>query len=161
DQVGRKGVPVLLSTGMATLDEARDAVVVLRAAGATKLALFHCVSSYPAAGEDCNLRAIATLRDELRAPVGFSDHTLGIAAAVAAVAAGARLLEKHLTLDKTMSGPDHRASLEPQEMRALVDGIRRVERWLGDGTKAPRPAELDVRAVARRSLHWKRGLPSG
>jgi N,N'-diacetyllegionaminate synthase len=160
DHVARARLPVLLSTGMASLDEVRAAVDVLRAHG-TSLALFHCVSSYPASASDCNLRAMATMRTAFDVPVGFSDHTLGVDVALAAVAMGAELIEKHLTLDTTMAGPDHRASLAPGDFARLVRGIRDVESALGDGVKAPRPAEIDVRSVARRSLFWARDVAAG
>ncbi len=158
--VAGAGVPLLLSTGMASLDDvaaARDLVV---AAGAP-LALFHCVSSYPAAASDCNLRAMASMRAAFQCPVGFSDHTLGVDMGLAAVAAGAELYEKHLTLSRSMAGPDHRASLEPEEMKRLIVALRGVEAALGDGDKRPRPAELEVRRVARRSLFWTAKLRAG
>jgi N-acetylneuraminate synthase/N,N'-diacetyllegionaminate synthase len=158
--VAKMRLPVLLSTGMATMEEVRAAraVVVEKAA---PLALFHCVSSYPAQAADCNLRAMAAMRTAFGCPVGFSDHTLGTTVATAAVALGAELVEKHLTLDCSMEGPDHRASLEPDGMRRLVEVIRATEAALGDGVKAPRPAEQDVRRVARRSLFWTMDLSPG
>jgi sialic acid synthase SpsE len=110
------------------------------------------VSAYPAPIEEMNLRAMSTLRDRFGCPVGLSDHTLGIAIALAAVARGATIVEKHLTLDKAMPGPDHRASLEPREFAELVRGIRAIEASLGDGDKRPMPCEADVRRVARKSL---------
>jgi N-acetylneuraminate synthase/N,N'-diacetyllegionaminate synthase len=155
EHVAAAGLPILLSTGMADLDETRAAVDVVRARGAA-VAVFHCVSSYPALPDDANLKAMATLRQALACPVGFSDHTLGVAVATAAVALGAELVEKHLTLDVTMEGPDHRASLDPRGMKELVAAIRAAEAAVGDGVKAPRPAEEDVRRVARRSLFWAR-----
>jgi N-acetylneuraminate synthase/N,N'-diacetyllegionaminate synthase len=150
--VAGKGLPVILSTGMSTLDEVVVAVDTIRGAGCRALAVLHCVSDYPARPEDANLHAMATLAAALAAPVGFSDHTPGIAVALAAVALGAAIVEKHLTLDRTLPGPDHAASLEPAELAALVAGVRAVEAALGDGVKAPRGAELANREVARRSL---------
>ncbi|GMV41774.1 MAG: sialic acid synthase [Myxococcales bacterium] len=151
-RVARTGLPVLLSTGMSTLGEAEAAVQVIRGAGTTDLALFHCVSSYPAPPEETNLRAMETLAVAFGVPVGLSDHTQGTAVSLAAVALGASLLEKHFTLDRTLPGPDHRASLEPAELVALVQGARTIEVALGHGRKEPVPAELDTRLVARRSL---------
>jgi N-acetylneuraminate synthase/N,N'-diacetyllegionaminate synthase len=150
--------PLLLSTGMATLDEVRAAVALVETC---PLALFHCVSNYPAQPADCNLRAIATLRDATHRPVGWSDHTHGIDVTVAAVALGAELVEKHFTIDRTLPGPDHRASLEPDELAAMVRGIRNAEAALGDGIKQPRPSEASVAAVARRSLCYGESLASG
>ena len=153
--------PVLLSTGMCTLEEVATAVDTLRAAGDPPLAILHCVSAYPAPAADTNLRAMDTLRARFDVPVGLSDHTLGIEIALAAVARGAAVLEKHLTLDRTLPGPDHRASLEPADFAALVRGARAIEAALGDGVKRPMPSELDTRAVARRSLVAARALPAG
>jgi N,N'-diacetyllegionaminate synthase len=159
--VAAKGRPVLLSTGMSTLDEVAAAVETIRVAGDPPLAILHCVSAYPAPVEDTNLRAMDTLRARFGRPVGLSDHTLGIEIALAAVARGAAVLEKHLTLDRALPGPDHRASLEPTDFAALVRGVRAIERALGDGNKRPMPSELDTRAVARRSLVAARSLPAG
>jgi N-acetylneuraminate synthase/N,N'-diacetyllegionaminate synthase len=159
--VAAKGRPVLLSTGMSTLDEVAAAVETIRAAGDPPLAILHCVSAYPAPAEDTNLRAMDTLRARFGCPVGLSDHSLGLEIALAAVARGAAALEKHLTLDRALPGPDHRASLEPAQFAALVRGVRTVEAALGDGDKRPMPSELDTRAVARRSLVAARALPAG
>jgi N-acetylneuraminate synthase/N,N'-diacetyllegionaminate synthase len=156
-----KGKPMLMSTGMCTLDEVAHAVAVIRESGDPPLALFHCVTSYPAAPADSNLRAIGALRAAFRVPVGWSDHTEGLAVSVAAVAAGAQLLEKHFTLDRGLPGPDHRASLEPDELRGLVEAVRLTESALGDGVKRPVPAEISIAAAARRSLHAARTLPAG
>lgn len=153
--------PVLLSTGMATLDEVATAVETLGAAGDPPVAILHCVSAYPAPVGDTNLRAMDTLRVRFGCPVGLSDHSLGIEVALAAVARGAAVLEKHLTVDRALPGPDHRASLEPADFAALVRGVRAVEAALGDGIKRPMPSEIDTRAVARRSLVAARGLPAG
>jgi sialic acid synthase SpsE len=159
--LARKGRPLLVSTGMCDLDDVRAAVDAVRSAADPPLALFHCVSSYPAAAADANLRAMDTLRESFGCPVGFSDHTPGIAVSLAAVALGAELIEKHLTLDRSMSGPDHAASLEPAELAALVRGVREVEAARGDGVKRPRPAELAVAQVARKSLHYRVDLAQG
>jgi N-acetylneuraminate synthase/N,N'-diacetyllegionaminate synthase len=160
-RLARRGRPLLISTGMADMIEVAAAVDTVAANGDVPLALFHCVSSYPAAPEDANMRAIETLRRAFGVPVGWSDHTPGIEMPLAAVAAGATLIEKHLTLDRALPGPDHQASLEPDALAAMVRAIRAVEASLGTGVKAPVPAEADVARVARRSLHWSRSLPSG
>ena len=164
ERVGATGLPVILSTGMATLAEVRDAVDALEGAGRGRrvgLVLLHCVSSYPAEPRDCNLRAMATLVEAFGVPVGFSDHTQGWEIAVAAVALGASVLEKHLTLDRSLPGPDHRASLEPAEFRAMVWALRSVESALGDGVKRPMPSEADVARVTRRSVVAARPLQRG
>jgi N-acetylneuraminate synthase/N,N'-diacetyllegionaminate synthase len=128
---------------------------------AQRTVLLHCVSAYPAPVESCNLRAIGTLRALYNRPVGFSDHTTGSAAALAAVALGACALEKHLTLDRTLPGPDHAASLEPEELSELVGGVRAIEAALGSPPKRPQPVEQDVRAVARRGVVAARALSAG
>ena len=161
DHIARKGRPLLMSTGMATLDEVRCAVDTVRRAGNDALALLQCTSAYPAPIERANLRSIATLAETFAVPVGYSDHTLGTTAAFAAVALGASIVEKHLTTDRTLAGPDHAASLEPQEFAALVRGVRDVEAALGDGVKAPAPEEHAIAAVARRSLVAARQLRAG
>jgi N-acetylneuraminate synthase/N,N'-diacetyllegionaminate synthase len=156
-----KGRPLVLSTGMSTFTEVADAVAAIRAAGDPPLAILHCVSSYPAPAAETNLRAMDTVRAAFGVPVGLSDHTLGLEISLAAVARGAAVIEKHFTLDKTLPGPDHRASLAPLELAALVNGIRAVESALGDGVKQPTPAELETRAVARKSLVAARALRAG
>ena len=161
ERLARRGLPLLVSTGMADMAEVAAAVDAIAAAGDPPLALFHCVSRYPARVEDANLRAIGTMRAAFSVPVGWSDHSPGIELPLAAVALGAAMVEKHLTLDRTMAGPDHAASLEPDEMRAMVDGIRAVESALGSGRKVPVAAEGAIAAVARRSLHWARSLAVG
>lgn len=161
EHVARKGRPMIVSTGMADLDEVRAAVEVIRGSGNLEIVLLHCVSSYPACPESVNLRSMHTLAKEFSVPVGFSDHTMGIEVPLAAVALGAKVIEKHLTLDRNLAGPDHRASLEPDEFAALVRGIRIVESSLGDGCKQPTRDELDTAAVARKSLVSARGLIRG
>jgi N-acetylneuraminate synthase len=160
-RLARKGRPLLMSTGMCDLQEVAAAVKVIRAHGDPPLALFHCVSNYPAMPAECNLRAMVTLRDHFDVPTGWSDHTLGTSVSVAAVALGACLLEKHLTLDQTLSGPDHKASLEPNDFARLVQEVRAIESALGSGVKAPNASELAVARVARKSLHWAMSLPLG
>ena len=159
--VARKGKPIILSTGMATLDEVAEAVRTIEAAGNTKLVLLHCTTNYPADPRCVNLRAMRTLSAAFGYPVGFSDHTPGIEVSLAAAALGACVIEKHFTLDRNLPGPDHQASLEPSELQALVHGIRNVESALGDGIKRPAASELVNLPVARRSLHWRRSLAAG
>jgi N-acetylneuraminate synthase len=161
EYLARKGRPLILSTGMSTLAEVEEAVRVLETAGATKLTLLHCVTEYPAPFEQVNLRAMQTLRSAFGLPVGYSDHTPGIEIAVAAVALGAEVVEKHFTLDRSLPGPDHSASLEPQELRQMVEAIRHVEAALGTGIKAPAPCELPNLPIARKSLVAARPLSAG
>lgn len=151
-QVGRKGKDVILSTGMATLEEVEIAFRILVDSGAGSVFLLHCTSNYPTPFEEVNLRAMLTLKEHFGVPVGYSDHTMGIEAAVAAVALGAVIIEKHLTLDKTLPGPDHKASLEPGEFAAMVKAIRNIEKALGDGEKQPQASELRIRPVVQKSL---------
>lgn len=161
--VGRYAMPVMLSTGMATLDEVGAALHALEAAGAprARITILHCTTEYPAPMEDVNLRAMLALHDAFGVAVGYSDHTVGIEIPVAAVALGATVIEKHFTTDRSLPGPDHRASLEPAELAAMVAAIRNVERALGDGRKQPTAAELKNAAVARRSLVAARAIRQG
>jgi N,N'-diacetyllegionaminate synthase len=161
EHLARLGRPLILSTGMATLEEVRDAVQSIRAVSTVPVALLQCVSNYPAAAADTNLRAMETMRAEFAVAVGYSDHTLGNAISLAAVALGACVIEKHLTLDRTMPGPDHAASAEPAELSALVAGIRAVEVALGDGIKRPAASEANTASVARRSLVAARAIAQG
>jgi N-acetylneuraminate synthase/N,N'-diacetyllegionaminate synthase len=159
--IAAKGRPIILSTGMADLAEVAAACAVIRQHGNPSLVLMHCVSQYPAAPADCNLRAMQTLRQAFGVPVGFSDHTLGIQTALAAVALGAAVIEKHFTLDRSLPGPDHQASATEGELQALVKGIRDVEAALGDGVKRMVEAERDTAAIARRSLCVAADLAAG
>jgi len=159
--LAEKGKPLILSTGMSTLGEVETAVGVIRSCGNPPLALLHCVSNYPANPVDANLRAMRTMEMAFGIPVGFSDHTLGIEIPLAAVALEACIIEKHFTLDRTLPGPDHRASLEPSELSAMVQGIHKIESALGDGLKRPAASEDDSAAVARRSLVAAQEIPAG
>jgi N,N'-diacetyllegionaminate synthase len=161
EHVGSKGRPVILSTGMSTLSEVEEAVHVLQAAGVTQLTLLHCVTEYPAPYAEVNLRAMQTLKDAFGLPVGYSDHTSGIDIAIAATALGAEVIEKHFTLDRSLPGPDHAASLEPGELRHMVAAIRHVEAALGDGIKAPAHCELPNISVARKSVVAAHSLSAG
>jgi N,N'-diacetyllegionaminate synthase len=159
--LAHRGRPLLVSTGMADMLEVAAALDAIADSGDPPVALLHCVSSYPADPTDANLRAIATMRATFGVPVGWSDHTTGLELPLAAVAAGAALIEKHLTLDRTRPGPDHRASLEPAAFRDMVAGIRLVEGAMGSGDKVPAAAERAIAALARKSLHWGGSLPAG
>jgi N,N'-diacetyllegionaminate synthase len=159
--VGGLGLPVILSTGMGDMDEVEAAVTTLRGAGLADLTLLQCVSNYPADPADANLRVMDAYASAFGVAVGLSDHTPGIVVAIAAVARGAACVEKHLTLDRSLPGPDHQASLEPGEFKAMVAAIRDVERALGDGVKRPAPGELAIRSVARKSLVAARDIPAG
>jgi N,N'-diacetyllegionaminate synthase len=159
--LARKGRPLILSTGMSTLGEVEEAVNVLQSAGVKQLTLLHCLTEYPAPYAEVNLRAMQTLKSAFGLPVGYSDHTPGIDIAVAAVALGAEVIEKHFTMDRSLPGPDHAASLEPIELRQMVAAIRHVEVALGTGIKSPAPCELPNLPVARKSLVAARSLPAG
>jgi N,N'-diacetyllegionaminate synthase len=144
--------PLIVSTGMSDMDEVTSAVGAIRDAAEVPIVLLHCVSLYPAPSAGSNLFAMDTMRTAFGVPVGFSDHTEGTAVALAAVALGADMLEKHLTTDRSLPGPDHAASLEPEELRTLIAGIRAVESARGDGVKRPLPAEAATAAAARKSV---------
>jgi N,N'-diacetyllegionaminate synthase len=165
-----KGVPLIVSSGMATLDEIQRAVAVIAAArkqaGHTQplsevLTILHCTSNYPALCADVNLRAMQTIAAETGLPAGYSDHTLGVAVSTAAVALGATVIEKHFTIDRNLPGPDHKASLSPEELAQLVRQIRDVEAALGSPVKQPAPSELPVRELVRRSVTAIKPLPAG
>jgi N,N'-diacetyllegionaminate synthase len=154
EHLARFGKPLILSTGMATLGEIEAALDVLVSAGAVReqITVLHCNTEYPTPMRDVNLRAMLRIRDAFGVAVGYSDHTRGIEVAVAAVALGATVIEKHFTLDRSLPGPDHKASLEPAELAAMVAAIRNIEQALGDGIKRPTPSEVKNRPIARKSL---------
>lgn len=186
-RAARAGLPIIVSTGMATMDDVAGALGVLafgltaasgarpshaafaaalampegRAALRRHVTVLHCTTQYPAPPESANLRAMDSIAIRFDVPVGYSDHTLGIGVAIAAAARGATVIEKHLTLDRNMPGPDHRASLEPAAFGAMVEGIRAAEAALGDGIKAPHPVEVPNIAIARKSLVARRAIPAG
>jgi N,N'-diacetyllegionaminate synthase len=153
-QIGAMGQPVILSTGMANLGEIEAALAVLEQAGTprSEITALHCTTEYPAPPEEVNLRAMQTIAQAFDVAVGYSDHTEGIAVPVAAVAMGARVIEKHLTLNRNLPGPDHKASLEPEQFAAMVCSIRTTEQALGDGIKRPTPSEQANLPVVRKSL---------
>jgi len=162
-QIGKYGIPIILSTGMATLDEIEAALNILEGAGTprNKITALHCNTEYPTPMEDVNLNAMLTMRDELGVQVGYSDHTLGIEIPIAAIAMGATVIEKHFTLDRTLPGPDHHASIEPNELKALVLAIRNVEKAMGDGTKKPSPSEVKNIPVVRKSIVAGKQIKAG
>ncbi len=155
------GLPVILSTGMTTLDEVGAALAVLAAAGGDDVTLLHCTSLHPAPPETLNLRAMVTMAERFARPVGYSDHSLDDYASIAAVALGARVIEKHFTLDRTLPGPDHQASLEPDALAAMITRLRQTVTALGDGEKRPAPGEIETAALVRRSWHAMRDLVAG
>lgn len=162
--IARKGKDIILSTGMAHLQEVKDAVEVIEKEGVdrNRITVLHCNTEYPTHMEDVNLKAMNHIAKELGVKVGYSDHTLGIEVPIAAVALGACVIEKHFTLDRNLPGPDHTASLEPGELKAMVEGIRNIEKAIGGtGFKEPSKSEQKNMAVARKSLHTSRGLKKG
>lgn len=161
EYIAQKGKPIILSTGMGTLGEIEEAINTIKKAENEDIILLHCITSYPSKFESLNLRAIKTLKWAFKLPVGFSDHSLGIYAPIAAVALGAVVIEKHFTLDKNLPGPDHKASLDPNELKEMVNAIRLIEKALGNGIKRPTPEEEEIKKVARRSIVAKIDIPKG
>ncbi|MBR3534014.1 MAG: N-acetylneuraminate synthase [Clostridiales bacterium] len=159
--LAKTGKPAVMSTGMCEMDEIEAAIKVLRENGTTDIKLLHCNTEYPTPFEDVNLKAMQTIRDAFDLEVGYSDHTKGIEVPVAAVALGATVIEKHFTLDRNMEGPDHKASLEPDELTAMVSSIRHIEQALGNGDKTPSPSEKKNIAIARKSIVAKRAIKAG
>ncbi len=159
--LAKKGLPIIISTGMATISDVEEAVEAIRSEGNEQISILHCVSNYPAAPEDCNLRAMDTIAQAFGLPVGWSDHTMDSEISWAAVARGALIIEKHITLDHNLPGPDHRASSEPAEFARFVKGIRAIEAALGNGVKRPTMAERETAKVGRRSLTARRDLAAG
>lgn len=160
-QIANYHKPIILSTGMATLKEVREAVKAIYSTGNKKLILLHCTSNYPTRHEDVNLKAMDTLKKEFNVAVGYSDHTEGIEVPIAAVTMGACVIEKHLTMDKGLPGPDHKVSLEPDEFKDMVNAIRNIEKIMGDGIKVPRQSELEIKKIARKSIVASRDIPMG
>lgn len=170
ESLAAKGVPLIISTGMATLDEIHHAVRLVREARhkagfegnlADALTILHCTSNYPAECSDVNLRAMRTIGEATGMPIGYSDHTLGVAVSTAAVALGATVIEKHFTLDRNLPGPDHKASLIPEELTTLIRQIRDVENSLGSSIKAPTASEWPIRDLVRRSVTTTRAVGAG
>ena len=157
-----KNKPVIMSTGMANLGEVEEAINTIRSVNSkAKLSLLHCTTNYPTPYEEVNLKAMQTLAAAFKLPVGYSDHTLGIEVPVAAVAMGAKIIEKHFTLDKNLPGPDHKASLEPDELKEMVTAIRNIEMAFGDRIKKPNKSEIEIIKVARRSLIATKDIRAG
>jgi len=159
--IARTKKPVVMSTGMCKMDEIQAAVDALKANGAPKIMLLHCNTEYPTPYEDVNLRAMATMRKRFGLEVGYSDHTLGIEVPSAAAAMGAVIIEKHFTLDRNMEGPDHKASLEPRELAAMVTAVRHIEKALGDGKKSVSTSERKNLVIARKSVVASRAIKRG
>lgn len=153
-KLGGLGKPVIISTGMAEMSEIEDAINVVTSSGTDikDITVLHCNTEYPTPMQDVNLAAMNTIKEVFKVPIGYSDHTLGIEIPIAAVALGATVIEKHFTLDNSMDGPDHKASLEPQELKKMVAAIRNIEQALGNGIKAPSPSEVKNKPIARKSI---------
>lgn len=161
--IGQQGLEVILSTGMSTLQEISDVLKVLDDSGTRRdqITVLHCTTEYPAPFEEINLRAMQTIAQAFNVKIGYSDHSVGIEVPIAAVAMGAQVIEKHFTLDRTLPGPDHQASLEPQELCAMVAAIRNVESALGNGVKQVTPSEWKNRNIARKSIVARQAIKLG
>ena len=160
--IAAKNKPIIMSTGMANLGEVEEAINTIREVNSkARISLLHCTTNYPTLYGEVNLKAIQTLVAAFKLPVGYSDHTLGIEVPVAAVAMGAKIIEKHFTLDKNLPGPDHKASLEPAELKEMVKEIRNIEVAMGDGIKKASKSEIEIMKVARRSLIATRDIRAG
>lgn len=160
-KIASYGKPVILSTGMSTLAQVATAYDTLLESSAPKVSLLHCTTNYPCPFDEVNLRAMLTLKEAFKCQVGYSDHTMGTEIPVAAVAMGAEIIEKHFTLDRTMEGPDHKASLEPAELKLMVEQIRHIEAGLGDGIKRPNKSEAENAKVVQKSILAKRPIKQG
>ena len=157
----KKNMPLIISTGMCNLSDVATAFDVLTEAGAKDITLLHCTTNYPCPKDEVNLRAMQTMKDAFKCKVGYSDHTMGTEIPIAAVAMGAEIIEKHFTLDRNMEGPDHKASLEPQELKYMVDCIRNIEVALGDGIKKPNASEVKISKVVLKSIVAKSPVKKG
>ena len=160
-KIAKWNIPMVMSTGMSDLEEVRESVKAILRAGNNKLIILHCISNYPTKHEEVNLKAIATLQKEFGLITGLSEHTTGIEVPIAAVALGAKVIEKHFTLDKNSSGPDHAISLEPNELKQMVISIRNIEKAMGDGIKTPRPSEIKMSQIARKSIVATKNIKQG
>ena len=161
--VGSRNMPVILSTGMATMEEVKEALKILTSYGLRKseITVLHCNTEYPTPFEDVNLRAMISIKEALGVEVGYSDHTLGLEVPIAAVSMGATVIEKHFTMDRNMEGPDHAASLEPHELKEMISAIRNIEKAMGDGVKKPSKSEAKNINVARRSIVASKNIKAG
>ena len=160
-KIGQTKKNVILSTGMSRLEEVEVAIKVLRENGSNNITVLQCNTDYPTPYSDVNLNAMLTMKEKLNVPIGYSDHTMGIEIPIAAVAMGATVIEKHFTLDRNMEGPDHKASLEPEELRAMVQAIRNVELALGEGVKTPSKSEEKNISIVRKSIVAKKNISKG
>lgn len=161
EKIGETRKPVIMSTGLATMNEIQNAIHLLSKYGISDIRLLQCTTQYPTAYEDVNLRCMETMKRQFGVEVGLSDHSSGIEVAIAAVAMGATVIEKHFTLDKNMEGPDHKASIEPEELNRMVESIRHVEKALGSGVKAPCESELENLYISRKSIVARRNIKKG
>lgn len=161
--IGKLDKTVILSTGMSNMDEIEAAINVLEEYGThrSKITVLHCTTSYPVPMSDVNLRAMQSIQNKFKVAVGYSDHSLGVEIPIAAVALGATVIEKHFTIDRNLPGPDHKASLEPPELKSMIDGIRNVEKALGDGVKRLMPGEIPNLPIARKSIVASRPIEAG
>ena len=159
-QIAAKGLPVILSSGMAVMEEVEDAIAAVYSTGNQQLAMLHCTSNYPCPPTEVNLRAMKTMQSKLECIVGYSDHTEGVQVSLMAVAMGAHILEKHFTLDKSMEGPDHKASLDPTELNAWVQEVRWTEKVLGSSEKKPNESELRIMQNVRKSIVAASNIPA-
>ena len=159
--VAKYGMPVILSTGMANLAQVAIAYDTLQEAGVKDISILHCTTNYPCPMNEVNLRAMQTMKEAFKCRVGYSDHTMGIEVPIAAVAMGAEIIEKHFTLDQNMEGPDHRASLNPEELKAMVSAIRHIEQALGDGIKQPNESEKKISKVVLKRIVASRPIKKG
>ncbi len=160
-EIAKTGKRVIISTGMSEMNEIKEALKVLRDNGTNDITVLHCTTEYPAPFDEVNLNVMSTLKNEFGYPIGYSDHTKGIEVPIAAVALGAEVIEKHFTLDRNMEGPDHKASLEPSELKAMVEGIRNIEKSLGTSEKKPSEIEIKNRLVARKSIVALKDIKAG
>ncbi len=159
--IAKWNLPIIISTGMSDLNEIKESVTALKKTGNSKLAIMHCTTNYPTPYEESNIRAMLTLKKEFGLLTGLSDHSMGIEVPLAAVALGAKIIEKHFTLDRNMPGPDHLASLEPNELKQMVTSIRNIEKALGTGKKTPFKSEQKIAEIARKSVVASRAIPTG
>jgi len=160
-KIARLNKPVILSTGMSTMDDIKNAIYALKEGGSGELTVLHCTTEYPTPYNDVNLKAMLSIKEEFGVNIGYSDHTKGIEVPIAAVALGATVIEKHFTLDRNMEGPDHKASLEPDELKAMVSTIRNVELAIGTGEKKPAQSEIKNMSIARKSIIAKSSIKKG
>lgn len=161
EKISTMGMPIVLSTGMSDIDEIDVAINILREGGCKDITILHCTTEYPAPVDECNLNVIDTLKNRFKTTIGYSDHTEGIFIPVIAAAKGAKIIEKHFTLDRSMVGPDHRASLEPDELKEMIEQIRKVEKVLGDAEKKPTESEKKNRDIVRKSIVAGRDIKKG